>query len=292
MEERDVKKMFQTYGTPHRMFVQAMLTRGIISSSELSKLFELICKRCDIESPNNKKYQQDFYQTINNKLSEKANLKLIKVMDEAVRAKTSFLLLVNKTDRSKDDNKLTIKDQAIFQSHEMEYLKLIVDHIMKDPAHEVAATRALSISNWVSKNTKKIQTQEAEVILQKFKDHKWLTETKDSGAIILSTRFIYEMEPYLREVYPDDVGKCAKCGKVVIRGVNCPNEDCDCRYHMYCAVILKKTKDEDGKIITETIKEPCVKCKTLLPDRFETSSRLVMASSRKRRREESGSESE
>ena len=84
--------------------------------------------------------------------------------------------------------------------------------------------RALSISNHVNRNNKKIPAQEAEVILQKFKDHKWLAdyeiEQKEpgtgksykpqrwikTGIILLSTRFIYEMEPFLKEVYPNLVG--------------------------------------------------------------------------------------
>ena len=69
------------------------------------------------------------------------NLKLVKVFDESKKGKSSFLLLVNKTDRSKDDNKLTIRDQATFPPHEMEYLKLIVDDIMENPLREVKETR-------------------------------------------------------------------------------------------------------------------------------------------------------
>ena len=42
----DLKEVYGVYGKPHRMFIQAMLTRGIIASGELKKLFELIMKRC------------------------------------------------------------------------------------------------------------------------------------------------------------------------------------------------------------------------------------------------------
>ena len=42
----DLKEVYGVYGKPHRMFIQAMLTRGIISSGELKKLFEVIMKRC------------------------------------------------------------------------------------------------------------------------------------------------------------------------------------------------------------------------------------------------------
>ena len=37
----DLKEVFGVYGKPHRMFVQAMLTRGMVPSNELKKLFDL-----------------------------------------------------------------------------------------------------------------------------------------------------------------------------------------------------------------------------------------------------------
>jgi len=258
-----------------------MLTRGIISSKDLGELFKLICKRCDIELPQDTaNLSKSFYFAINMKIDEKCNLKLVKVFDEDHKNKNSFLLLVNKTDRSKDTNKLTIKDQTIFPPHEMEYLKLIVDDIMENPLREVTSTRAMSISKDVNKNNKKIPAQEAEVILQKFKDHKWLAENNDSGAILLSTRFIYEMEPYLKEIYPDNVGTCAKCKKIVVRAVYCSNEDCECQYHIYCA----NDKNVNYK---------CVKCQSELPDRTQENSQPKrVATKRKRAREESSSESD
>jgi len=281
MSDQTLEKLMKNYGKPHRMFVQAMLTRGIISSTDLKALFELICKRCDIVLPaETKDVTKAFYFEINKKINEKCNLKLVKVFDEANKGKNSFLLLVNKTDRSKDDNKLTIKDQATFAPHEMEYLKLIVDNVMENPLREVTSTRALSISKDVNKNNKKIPAQEAEVILQKFKDHKWLADCKDSGAILLSTRFISEMEPYLREIYTDLVGNCTKCGKIVVRGIDCSNEECECQYHIYCAH-------------DPTVKYKCGKCKSELPDRTQENSQPNRsAPKRKRARVESSSESD
>ena len=56
----------------------------------------------------------------------------------------------------------------------------------------------------MNKSNKKIQSQQdAELILDKFKDHKLLTKCKDTEAILLSTKFIFEMEAYLKENYPD-----------------------------------------------------------------------------------------
>jgi len=133
-------------------------------------------------------------------------LKLDVGLDEESPKKRPFLVLANRNDRSKDSNKLTIKDQVIFEPHEMDYLKLVLDEIMENPLRQIKSTRALNIA----KNMEKIQTQEAEAILQKLKNRKWLIEN-DLGIILLSTRFIIEMGPFIMDAYPDLVGKCTLC---------------------------------------------------------------------------------
>ena len=37
---------FNVYGDPHRLFVQAMMCRGVIDSKEFKPLFDLCLKRC------------------------------------------------------------------------------------------------------------------------------------------------------------------------------------------------------------------------------------------------------
>ena len=43
----------------------------------------------------------------------------------------------------------------------------------------------------------------------------WLN--KDEGWIRLSSRFIAEMEPYLKEVHGNEIANCKLCKKTVIR---------------------------------------------------------------------------
>ena len=166
--------------------------------------------------------------------------------------------MINRTDRSRDTNKLTIKDQLTFAPHELEYLKLILDEIMENPMRQIKSTKALNVSKNMDKNTKKIQPHEAEAILQKFKDNKWLVE-KD-GIILLSTRFIYEMEPFLKDVYTDFVNQCFLCRKIAIRCIECPDENCDSKYHAYCVREIRQKTGQNPK---------CSQCKSTLPERFE-----------------------
>ena len=179
----------------------------------------------------------------NKVLESKCNMKIIKVFDEELTKKVSSLILINRMDRSRDTNKLTIKDQLTFTPRELEYLKLILDEIMENPMRQIKSTKALNnkYPKKSGQNTKKIQPHEAEMILQKFKDNQWLVE-KD-GIILLSTRFIYEMEPFLKDVYTNDVNQCSLCRKIAIRCVECPDENCDNKYHVFC---VRKIKEDTG----------------------------------------------
>jgi len=259
VQETEEPDVFGTYGDPHRMFVQAMMNRCTIPASEFSPLFEMICKNNNIQLDTYTKgdKQKALILATNKVLESKCNMKIIKVYDEELVKKVSSLVLINRTDRSRDTNKLTIKDQLTFAPHELEYLKLILDEIMENPMRQIKSTKALNVSKNMDKNTKKIQPHEAEAILQKFKDNKWLVE-KD-GIILLSTRFIYEMEPFLKDVYTNYVNQCSLCRKIAIRCVECPNENCDNKYHVFCVRQIK----------VDTGSPKCMQCKSTLPERFQ-----------------------
>ena len=156
----------------------------------------------------------------------------------------------------------------------------------------------------MNKSNKKIQSQQdAEIILQKFKDHKLLTNCKDTGAILLSTKFIFEMEAYLKENYPD-LPQCTKCEKeergkkIIIRPIECEKDNCSGVYHYYCA--NKKIVENRRKWVAKWVPDQCDICESELPDRKEVYETIRnnqlsnrSAASRKRKRlEESSSESE
>ena len=111
VQETEELDVFGTYGDPHRMFVQAMMNRCTIAASEFSPLFEMICKNCNIQLDTYTKgdKQKALILATNKVLESKCNMKVIKVYDEELTKKVSSLVLINRTDRSRDTNKLTIK---------------------------------------------------------------------------------------------------------------------------------------------------------------------------------------
>ena len=159
---------------------------------------------------------------INAKLS-KMNLKLKNISDEEDRDKKSFLALVNLTDRSRDENPLTVKSMHSFNPHEIEYLKYLIEGIMNHPAKTLGQTSALNAISQVK--AKKLGVMDAEQILGKFKEHKWLIVNGDQ--VRFHPRFIAEMEMWLKDMYPEQVNTCSSCQKLVLKCLRCPNESCE-----------------------------------------------------------------
>ena len=136
-----------------------------------------------------------------------------------------------------------------FLPHELEYMKLLVKAIIDNPMRELQQNVALNLSKKVKK--KRVSIVQSENTLEKFIEHKWLMLSKD-GNIRLSTRFIYEMEPYLNKAFKDKDLKCSFCERIVIRSVVCPNKACDSQFHVYCAAGSSNQ---------------CFKCEDTLPSR-------------------------
>jgi len=228
---------YKKYGEPHRMFLQGLMTRGIIGPDEFDHLFNLCLIRANVKPPEMEtKFRQEakkaFITTIRNTIESKTSLKLILVYNEERKDKKRGLLLSNQMDRSEDCNQLTIKAMVTFLPHELEYMKLLVKAIIDNPMRELSQTVALNMYKKVKK--KKVTIAQSEATLEKFIEHKWLMLSKDEN-IRLSTRFIYEMEPYLNKAFKDKDLKCSFCERIVIRSVVCPNKACDSQFHVYCA---------------------------------------------------------
>ena len=111
VQETEEPDVFGNYGDPHRMFVQAMMNRCTMAASEFNQLFDLICKNCNIQTDTYTKSEKQrlLILTASNVLEKKCNMKIVKVFDEEHSKRVSSLILINRTDRSRDTNKLTIK---------------------------------------------------------------------------------------------------------------------------------------------------------------------------------------
>ncbi|CAH6793075.1 Nsmce1 [Phodopus roborovskii] len=121
------------------------------------------------------------------------------------------------------DRKLRGDDVEETQRNRID-LELIVDS-------ETGFASSTNILNLVDQlKGKKMRKKEAEQVLQKFVQSKWLIEKE--GEFTLHGRAILEMEQFIRETYPDAVKICNICHGLLIQGQSC--ETCGIRMHLPC----------------------------------------------------------
>ena len=236
------------YGDAHRMFVQSIMKRGVLNSNEVFDLIKLVCKKQKIPLRNDTVGRNEdrakFLKCIKAKL-ENLGFTLKNIADEEELndngSKISYLAFSNNTDRSSDENGVTLKAMVTFQAFEIDYLKVIVAGIMNSELRVFKTITALNAFRQVK--VRKFDMKLAQSILDKFVQHKWFIA--QDGKIRFHPRFIAEMDQWLRDVYPDKVWTCCACPgqKLVVRAFKCPNSKCHGVYHRYC-ILLPKSKDK------------------------------------------------
>lgn len=255
----------EPYSDEHRIFLQAIMARGILNAEEVHTLLNMACRRCKVEIPTDPKGKMEklkrFIQTINKEL-ESVGLQIKKALDEDAKTRAAFFVLCNNYDRSQEVSQLTVKAMVDFSPNEMEYFKILLENILKSNDKEISPTSALNCANYVKNSNvnRKFTQQDGESALKKFVEHKWMKydHPRNQNQLRLSTRFLAEMDPYLKETYKKcteqneedldedfvemarGIGKCQLCQNLVIRSVDCPN--CRANYHLYC--IYQTAKEE------------------------------------------------
>jgi len=263
------------YGDCHRLFLQTLMTEGILNASQVRRVIEYSDRACgssiDINDKNTLKY---FIQTIDNKIKP-LDMKIKMWIDEDGKRKernTNYVLVSTRARSTTDFPMLTSK-AVDFKEKEIEYLKLMVDRILTSEHKELCLTRALNMTSQL-KPGKQMSMKEGETTIKAFIAKKWLKLCEKKENIRLSVRFLAEMETYLldlhrqaqSEEFEDDedhpgrgVAICASCGRLVVRSVDCKN--CKIAFHLFCAAKFADTQDSSR--LGSTLSK-CGKCKQAL----------------------------
>jgi len=211
-------KMPSDYGNQHRMFLQAMVSRGVATSPEARRLYKLCCQKYGVEV-DNVDGLASFINAINRRIKD-IRLELRKTLCE--ETDTHNLVLI-----SSQDGPIP-RLSTDYTPVELEYFKKLVELILESEVGKVSSIRALNLVDDVQG---KMSKKDAERLIARMVDAKWLL--KKEGVVSMTARCVLELEPYLRAVYSDVIRECNICRQIELQGLGC--EHCQMRIHKACA---------------------------------------------------------
>lgn len=125
-----------------------------------------------------------------------------------------------------------------FAENELDLFRKALELIIDSETGFASSTNILNLVDQLK--GKKMRKKEAEQVLQKFVQNKWLIEKE--GEFTLHSRAILEMEQYIRETYPDAVKICNICHGLLLQGQSC--ETCGIRMHLPCVAKYFQSNSE------------------------------------------------
>ncbi|KAM5227704.1 non-structural maintenance of chromosomes element 1 homolog [Ctenodactylus gundi] len=201
----------------HRRFLQLLMTHGVLEEWDIKRLQKHCYKVHDCSAPVGN--LEDFINNINSVL-ESLCIEIKKGVTEDDGRPIYALVNLATTPVSKMATDFAENELDLFRKA----LELIVDS-------ETGFASSTNILNLVDQlKGKKMRKKEAEQVLQKFVQSKWLIEKE--GEFTLHGRAILELGQYIREMYPDAVKVCNICHNLLIQGQSC--ETCGIRMHLPC----------------------------------------------------------
>ncbi|KAJ6630738.1 Nse1 non-SMC component of SMC5-6 complex-domain-containing protein [Mycena sp. CBHHK59/15] len=219
-------------GDVQRLFLQAVLSRGVLSGKLAQTLWEkskdavmAADDSLDIPHTEDRDEWNAFVKKVNDSL-DPLDLEFRHLQEELTGRE--MYAIVNR----KDDE---IAQMATdYTPGEIAFFKAMVEQIMLAPRESfsissLAALREISALKPKSNMSK----SQAEVVLASFVATGWLLKSK-RGRYSLSTRALLELLPYLKSTYPDEITECTICLEIMTKGVACPTPNCKVRMHYHC----------------------------------------------------------
>ncbi|XP_045156156.1 non-structural maintenance of chromosomes element 1 homolog isoform X2 [Echinops telfairi] len=201
----------------HRRFLQLLMTHGVLEEQDIQRLQ----KHCYMVHDRNATVEklEDFINNINSVL-ESLYIEVKKGVTEDNGRPIYALVNLATTPVS--------KMASDFAENELDLFRKALELIVDSESGFASSTNILNLVDQLK--GKKMKKKEAEQVLQKFVQNKWLIEKE--GEFTLHSRAILEMEQYIRETYPDSVKMCNICHSLLIQGQSC--ETCGIRMHLPC----------------------------------------------------------
>ena len=205
------------YGNQHRLFLQQLISRRLVSDNDLQKLYQKCCEAYAVAAPVDG--LTDFVYSVNKAL-EPLFMEIRRGQSE--EDGDIYYALVNCTED--EQSKLATE----YNPQEVEYIKKILESII---ISDEGCVSSIDLINLASDLTKRMTAQAAETIMNQLLSQHWLTESH--GQHSLGPRALIELGQYIKKNFKDAVSECIMCQDMVIRGDVCLH--CGVKIHRYCA---------------------------------------------------------
>ncbi|KAH6565488.1 hypothetical protein BASA50_003662 [Batrachochytrium salamandrivorans] len=233
-----------SYGNVHRMFLQGLMARQVMSLTDASVLYTRIAEQEQVDQIS----LDSFIIQINTELNRNVGLEIKRGINPESGDETLVLINVQADELS--------QLAAAYTPSEVLFFKSMIEMLMTertDGCFELSSIKALRIAS----HLKPALTKEcAEMFISRLVDDSWLLDRR--GKLTLGVRSLLELRPYLMEEYPDNARECSSCFQILtINTTLCTNDNCDAALHASCV---------EKVFGTQSIRT-CFKCSTPWPDK-------------------------
>lgn len=233
--------MVESLELVQQAWLQGIMSHRIVTEDRSKAMFKAATEAC--RTAYNREGYVECVKKVNNALTP-INLEIRRMIDE--QTEKHMLAIVN----TKADEIAQLATQ--FTSHEIEYIKILIEKIFTAPrrAYCISSTVAISLGKSMDPD---LSATKATIICKKLINQGWITN--DGGCYFLSPRSLLELQSYLRGLYADYMHTCHACKDIVTRGMACSTDDCDLYAHHYCKPRLHSMLQTKGDV------RLCSKCK-------------------------------
>jgi len=223
-------------GDVRRLFLQAVLSRGVVSEKLAQTLWlksveAVKAVNDELDIPSDPRDWENFVNQVNESLNSLAFE--FKPLQDEVSGKLMYGFVNMKGDE--------IAQMATeYTANEIAFFKIIVELVMLAPNESFSVSSLAALREVSSLPGKGSMTKsQGEVVLDSFVANGWLLKSK-KGRYSLSTRSLLELHSYLKTTYPNELIECTICMEILTQGVACHTANCKTRLHHHCLVKYRR----------------------------------------------------
>ncbi|KAL1692347.1 Nse1 non-SMC component of SMC5-6 complex-domain-containing protein [Schizophyllum commune] len=235
-----------TSGDAQRLFLQAVLSRGIMSEplarilySKCVETIQSVDEHVNVSYKNTREEWEDVIRNVNNALNA-LDLQFVRQVEQ--EKGIPMWALIN----LKGDEVAQVATD--YSPVEIAYFKALVEQIVMAPRNSFSISSFLALREINELKPKANMTKsQGEETLSSFVNRGWLVKSR-RGRYSLSTRTLLELKGYIKSEYPDQIPTCMLCDDFTTVGITCK---CGRAIHKHCFTQWRNRRSQCKECRTE-----------------------------------------